>query len=128
MGVMIYIDASPAVHHKAGLGRYAEELIGALAADPAHKREYAAFYYDAAHAQPSRVIQSLPRITTTQTSYPWRLRALMAQLANVSQDDLLENAQLASEPSIQNPKSQIPNLFHATEHLLPRFKHMKTVF
>jgi len=32
---MIVIDASPAVHHKAGLARYAEELIGALVyADP----------------------------------------------------------------------------------------------
>lgn len=135
---MIYIDASPAVHHKAGLGRYAEDLIGALAADSSHRRDYAVFYHDAATAKPSTLIQSLPGIITNQTSYPWRLRALLAQLLNLSQDDLLaadmpddkrqttNNHQ--STRSVQNPKSKIGNLFHATEHLLPRFKQTHTVF
>ena len=127
---MIYIDTSPAVHHKAGLGRYAEELIGALTADPAQRRDYVAFYHDAATAKPSKRIESLTRLTTTQTPYPWRLRALLAQLLNLSQDNLLLAVPPGSnsQSAIQNPKSEIGNLFHATEHLLPRLKHMRTVF
>lgn len=120
---MIYIDASPAVHHKAGLGRYTEELIGALTADPARRGDYVAFYHDATTAKPSPRIESLARITTSQAPYPWRLRALLAQLLNLSQDQLL-----LSTPAAGSAQSPIQNLFHATEHLLPRFKRMRTVF
>ncbi len=120
---MIYIDASAAVHNKAGLSRYGQELIAALVADPTHKGEYAVFYHDAATAQPGAVIKSLPGISTTQPSRPWRMRALLAQLANVSQDDMLSSAGAAAAAA-----SQLPTLFHATEHLLPRFKRIKTVF
>jgi len=116
---MIVIDASPAVHRKAGLARYAEELIGALAyADPGTppaRSGYAAFYHDAAHAQPSALIQSLPRIALAQSPYRWRLRTLLAQAANLSQDALFEGM----------PEAR---LFHATEHLLPRLKTRRTVF
>lgn len=116
---MIVLDASPAVHRKAGLARYAEELIGALAyADPQTppaRSGYAALYHDAARAQPSPLIQSLPRIAVAETPYRWRLRALLAQLANASQDALLAGV----------PDARI---FHATEHLLPRFKRVRTVF
>jgi glycosyltransferase involved in cell wall biosynthesis len=110
----IVIDASPAVHRKAGLGRYADELIAALAADPRHAGEYAVFYHDAARAQPGPAIQALPRIATPLTPYPWRLRALLAHLADASQDRLL------GDPP--------PAIFHATEHLLPRLKRTRTVF
>jgi glycosyltransferase involved in cell wall biosynthesis len=123
ISLMIYIDASPAVHHKAGLGRYTEELIGALTADPARRGDYVAFYHDATTAKPSPRIESLAGITTSQAPYPWRLRALLAQLLNLSQDQLL-----LSTPAAGSAQSPIPNLFHATEHLLPRFKRMRTVF
>jgi glycosyltransferase involved in cell wall biosynthesis len=127
---MIYIDASPAVHHKAGLGRYTEELIGALTEDPARRGDYAAFYHDAATAKPSPNIASLARVTTPQPPYPWRLRALLAQLLKLSQDTLLLPPQHANDSpsSIVNRQSSIGNLFHATEHLLPRFKRLRTVF
>ena len=50
-----------------------------------------------------------------KTPYRWRLRALLAQLANISQDALLAGI----------PEARV---FHATEHLLPRFKKVRTVF
>ena len=123
---MIVIDASPAVHRKAGLGRYAEELIAALALPPGAKRpsdDYVAFYHDARHAAPGKLIQSLTCIATPQRPYPWRLRALLAQLFNRSQDGLFTQ-------TIANTRAPLPPpaLFHATEHLLPRFKRIKTVF
>ena len=131
---MIVIDASPAVHHKAGLGRYAEELIAALALPPGAVKpsdNLAAFYHDARTATPSKLIQSLTCIATAQTPYPWRLRALLAQLLNLSQDSLLDSAHSPAHPSIPPPArmgAHTTPLFHATEHLLPRFKHIKTVF
>ncbi len=118
---MITIDASAAVHNKAGLTRYGEELIRALSADPAHRSEYAVFYHDSATARPSALIQSLPGVSTAQTARPWRLRALLAQLANLSQDELL-----AGIPHPANQRGA--DIFHATEHLLPRFKRIRTVF
>ena len=124
---MIYVDASPAVHLKAGLGRYAEDLIGALKAQGV---PLTAFYHDAAKARPSPLIKSLPQLATAQTPYPWRLRALIAQLLGLSQDDLFEKAkykrQKTESPSL--PISSSLHLFHATEHLLPRFKKTKSVF
>lgn len=123
---MIVIDVSPAVHHKAGLGRYAEELIAALTLPPGAKRlsdEYVAFYHDARNAAPGKLIQSLTCIATSQGPYAWRLRALLAQLFNLSQDNLF--AQAAANTRAPLPA---PALFHATEHLLPRFKRIKTVF
>ncbi len=116
---MIIIDASAAVHNKAGLSRYGQELIAAAVADPAHRSEYGVFYHDATTAQPNAVIRSLPAITTDQAPKPWRLRALLAQLVNMSQDYLL-----AGSPEVVGA----PAIFHATEHLLPRFKRSKTVF
>jgi glycosyltransferase involved in cell wall biosynthesis len=115
------------VHHKAGLGRYAEELIAALATERQRAgnkgEEYVAFYHDAANATPSKLIQSLTCIATPQTPYPWRLRALMAQLLNLSQDILFQQSTANTREPLSAPK-----LFHATEHLLPRFKQNKTVF
>ena len=115
---MIVIDASPAVHHKAGLGRYAEDLIGELKAQHV---PLTAFYHDAAHATPTPLIKSLPQWATAQSPYTWRLRTLLAQIANLSQDELL-----SGDGSVT--RSPSPVLFHATEHLLPRFKQAKTVF
>ncbi len=120
---MIVIDASPVVHRKAGLGRYAEELIGALLAQDTDPNTYAAFYHNALEARPGKLIQGMTCYVTTQTPYVWRLRALIAQLLNLSQDDLF--SRLRSNTRAPLPA---PRLFHATEHLLPRFKRIKTVF
>lgn len=116
---MICIDASPAVHQKAGIGRYAEELLLALQvqAGASARQRYAALYHDAVTAKTTACIDHLTQIRITQPVYPWRLRALLAQVLNSGQDELLAGQ---THPPIQ--------LFHATEHLLPRFKQVKTVF
>ncbi len=124
---MIVIDASPAVHHKAGLGRYAEDLIGEL---KAQQVPLTVFYHDAARAKPTPLIKSLPQWATPQSPYTWRLRALMAQIVNLSQDELLSGDGAAQKPRRETGDGDLPSpiLFHATEHLLPRFKQAKTVF
>ncbi|MFN3705639.1 MAG: glycosyltransferase family 4 protein [Thermoflexales bacterium] len=120
---MIVIDASPVVHRKAGLGRYTEELIGALLAQSSEPGAYAAFYHNALDAQPGKLIQSMHCYISEQSPYVWRLRALIAQLLNVAQDALFSHLRTNTHDQLPAPR-----LFHATEHLLPRFKRIKTVF
>jgi glycosyltransferase involved in cell wall biosynthesis len=119
----IVFDASPAVHNKAGLTRYAEELLGALVFDQpgatAAGSGITVLYHDAAAAKPSPLVKSLKQIAIHQTPYPWRLRALLAQLLNIAQDSLLT-------PAL--PASGAAPVFHATEHLLPRLKRSPAVF
>ena len=107
----ICIDASPAVHHRAGLGRYAQELTSALlAADT--DNEYVAFYHrpEGAHVDPP--LDRIPHLTTSLNTKPWRLAALLGQFLRIPQDRMF--------PGI--------DLFHATDHLLPRLSRVKTVF
>lgn len=123
---MIVIDASPAVHRKAGLGRYAEELIRALVALQEGQADspfiFGAFYHAAEQAYTDVLPASIPQLTTEQDHFAWRLRTLVAHWLNRSQDDVLGIANTGTE----HPSA--PRLFHATEHLLPHFKRVRTVF
>ncbi|NIN63988.1 MAG: glycosyltransferase [Anaerolineae bacterium] len=107
----ICIDTSPAVHRRAGLGRYALELTSALLAADSDN-EYVAFYHQRAEAQVDPPLDRLPQLTTNLSTKPWRMSALLGHLAHFPQDRLF--------PGI--------DLFHATDHLLPRLSRVKTVF
>lgn len=107
----VAIDVSPAVHHRAGLGRYAQELTAALLDAPS-EHEYVAFYHQRAGAQVDPPLDRLPHLTTSLSVKPWRMRALLGHLTGLAEDRLL--------PGI--------DLFHATDHLLPRLNRVKTVF
>ncbi|HLF25223.1 MAG TPA: glycosyltransferase family 1 protein [Anaerolineae bacterium] len=106
----VCIDVSAAVHRRAGLGRYAQELTAALVEQAAH--DYLAFYHQrgAAHLVPP--IDRLPRLTTALNVRPWRLRTALAYFTGVGMDALF--------PGV--------DVFHATEHLLPRLRRIRSVF
>jgi glycosyltransferase involved in cell wall biosynthesis len=107
----ISVDVSPAVHRRAGLGRYAQELMAALlAVDP--DNEYIAFYNRPSEAQVDPPLDRLPHLTTNLPAKPWRMSALLGQLLQVPQDRMF--------PGV--------DLFHATDHLLPRLSRVKSVF
>ncbi len=106
----VCIDVSAAVHRRAGLGRYAQELIGALAANA--ENEYITFYHQRGQAHLAAPIDRLPHITTPLSVKPWRLATMLAYFSNTKMDRLF--------PGI--------HLFHATEHLLPRLKQIPAVF
>jgi glycosyltransferase involved in cell wall biosynthesis len=107
----ICIDTSPAVHRRAGLGRYAQELMAALlAADT--DNEYVAFYHRPRDAQIDPPLDRIPHLTTNLDTKPWRFAALLGQSLRISQDRMF--------PGI--------DLFHATDHLLPRLTRVRTVF
>lgn len=107
----ICINASPAVHHIAGLGRYTQELMSALLATDT-ENEYVAFYNRPSEAYVEPPLDRLPHLTTNLSAKPWRMRALVGHLARVPQDRLF--------PEV--------DLFHATDHLLPRLSRVRSVF
>ena len=107
----ICIDASPAVHGRAGIGRYVQELAPAILR-VAPDQSLAVFYNRAAAARPVPPLDRMPHLAVPWGDKPWRLRVLLAHLAHVSQEALFPGMEL----------------FHATDNLLPRLNHMRSVF
>ncbi len=105
----IYLDISAAVHHRAGLGRYAESLTRALVA--AHPDRYALFYNRERGIEPLAGLEHLPTRTVALGYKPWRLLVWLGQLARLGFDSLLPDAEL----------------FHATEHLLLPLHSVPTI-
>ncbi len=106
---LIYLDVSAAVHRRAGLGRYAESLARALVEQ--FPGRFAMFYNRGAGWQPLAGLEHVPRRSVAVGYKPWRMAVYLGQLAGVGFDRLLPEAAL----------------FHATEHLLPPFRHVPTV-
>jgi glycosyltransferase involved in cell wall biosynthesis len=109
--VNVCVDLSAGVHHRAGIGRFSQELISALVTlDPASN--YSVFYNRPQDARPDPPANRLPALTVPWGDKPWRLRVLLSQMTRRSQDRLF--------PGI--------DLFHATDHLLPSLARMPSVF
>jgi len=106
----IVVDVSPAVHHRAGLGRYAGELVKALI--PLLPGRLAIFYHDAGRADRFPPLDALPARPHPWPAKPWRLRVMLAHLLRRPMDALVGPAAL----------------FHATDHLLPPFRAIPSVF
>ena len=108
----IAIDLSPAIHQKAGLGRYARTLAEHLIAQD-RANEYVAFAYGRfAGDALSPALRALPRASVPFDARPWRMGVWLAHALGVSLDRALPRV----------------DLFHATEHLLPPMKNARTVF
>lgn len=108
----IGFDVSPAVHRHAGLGRYAHELLSALVASD-HTNEYVTLFNSPRDAlKPAPPLDRLPAQRIPLDAKPWRMSVLLAQIFDVSMERWLPPC----------------DIFHATDHLLPRFKTAKTVF
>jgi glycosyltransferase involved in cell wall biosynthesis len=109
--VNICLDLSAGVHHRAGIGRFSQELISALVTlDPTS--HYSVFYNRPQDARPDPPTDRLPTLTVPWDDKPWRLRVLLSQMTGRSQDHLL--------PGI--------DLFHGMDHLLPRLARVPGVF
>jgi glycosyltransferase involved in cell wall biosynthesis len=107
----ICIDASPAVHHRGGFGRYVQELVSALLAVETDN-EYVAFYNRPTDAQVDAPLDCLAHLTTNLPAKPWRMSAMLAHATHIPQDRLL--------PGI--------DVFHATDNVLPRLSRVRSVF
>ena len=112
----VCIDVSAAVHRRAGLGRYAHELVKALV-DPGTgavtaPQRITVFYHQRGEAQLDPPIDRLPRLTTRLSVRPWRLTTALAYFTGFGMDQFFGSA----------------DVFHATEHLLPRLRSIRSVF
>jgi glycosyltransferase involved in cell wall biosynthesis len=137
----VCIDVSAAVHRRAGLGRYTQELVKGLVelgrgeASPressstnsptaantpidrptlsdASPLQLTAFYHQRGEVHLDPPIDRLPRITTRLSVRPWRLTTALAYFTHVGMDRIFGDV----------------DVFHATEHLLPRLKKTRSVF
>jgi glycosyltransferase involved in cell wall biosynthesis len=107
----ICLDGSAAVHGRAGLGRYTRELVTALRRINGNQR-YSVFYNRSGQARHEPAFDGLPAHSIWMGDKPWRALVLLAHRVRLSQDRLLPDV----------------DLFHATDHLLPYFSTLKSVF
>ncbi len=107
----IYLDVSAAAHGRAGLGRYAASLAGALLARA--PGDFALFYNrDAAARLPVGLDALRVPARSVRAGYkPWRMAVWLGQLAHADWGRLVPDA----------------TLFHGMEHLLLPLRRVPTV-
>lgn len=103
------IDLSAAAHERAGLGRYAASLAEALLALGV---PLTAFLNDPRESRLQAPLSELPTYSARLPRKRWRLRAALSYFGGPSMDRALDGVQL----------------FHATEHLLPKLTRARSVF
>jgi glycosyltransferase involved in cell wall biosynthesis len=103
------IDLSAAAHERGGLGRYATALAEAMLARDV---ELTAFVNDPRESHLRPPLSDLPMRTARLPRRRWRLRAAASYFGAPSLDRVVAGA----------------DLFHATEHLLPKLTRARTVF
>jgi len=105
----ICIDLSSAAHQRAGMGRYQASLAEALLSLGA---PVSAFVHDIKGSQLTAPLSDMPTLSAGLPLRRWRLRAAISYLGGPSMDRAF--------PEV--------DLFHATDHLLPRLTHARSVF
>lgn len=100
----VVLDAGPAVHQRAGLSRYTQQLATYLLTN--HREQVAlTLFYNAHSDHPLPAsLQHAPTHTLPLSQYTWRLSVLASQL---------------SRRSFYEQRLPPGQLYHATEHLLP---------
>lgn len=107
----IALDISPYVHHHAGLGRYAGELLNALV-ELAPQHAYIGLYHSARPLTAEGLPRSVTLARVPLSAKPWRMSVLTAYYARLNMDRLLPRC----------------DVFHATDHLLPPLQAARSVF
>ena len=106
---MIYIDVSAAVHSRAGLGRYAEQLAYTL-----HRQDSSRYSFFFNQGRDGKLPDSLAQGRYRKVGWgykPWRMAVWWAHLGRIGFNALVPDAQL----------------FHSTEHLLFPLRDVPTV-
>ncbi len=76
---MIYVDISSAVHSRAGLGRYAENLAHSLS--ELEPERYALFYNRGSGGRVPPTLQGIPARSVCLGYKPWRMLIYLATLS-----------------------------------------------
>jgi glycosyltransferase involved in cell wall biosynthesis len=107
----VAIDLTPAVQGHAGLGRYAGELARALQVSALRDERFSVFYDDPLRRKPPAQLDLLPVSMLAMSNKAWRARVACAYAAHRGQDRLVGS----------------PDVFLATDHLLPRLSAAASV-
>lgn len=108
----ICLDLSPVVQRKAGLGTYAQRLAEHLLAVD-RENAYSAFHYGRTVQEPLHPpLDALPRRVVPWSARPWRLGVAARHFLGLNMDSTFPDV----------------DIFHATEHLLPPLRRVRTVF
>lgn len=108
----VTIDLTPTVQGHAGLGRLAGELAIALQSTCPADEQLELFYIDPLRRPPPASLSVLPTHCLPLAAKPWRFRVLLAHFFHISQDKLIGR----------------PDIFVATDHVLPYLTGSRTVF
>jgi len=108
----ITFDLSPAVHHHAGLGRYAHELLSAMVAIDTEDSFDVLYYTPNGAERPDPPLDRLPARQVRLSAKPWRMSVLTANYTGLAMDRWLHSG----------------DVFHATDHLLPALRRSASVF
>jgi len=104
MKIAVTLDAGPAVHQRAGLSRYTQQLASYLFANHRSELDLTLFYNAHSGHTPPPPLLSIPTATLSLGQYTWRLTALASQILRCA----------AYEHYLP-----VGHIYHATEHLLP---------
>ncbi len=107
----IGVDVSAAVHNRAGIGRYAGELVNALLRI-LPEDSLSLFYNRSTDAVLPEEWKPLTRVACSLSDKAWRASVAVAQLCSLSQDRRVGSV----------------SVFHGTDHLLPRLHTTASVF
>lgn len=108
----VALDLSPSVQGHAGLGRYAGELATALQATCPSDEQLALFINDSQARPPQPPLDTLPVVRRRLANKPWRMGTLLGHYLRLAQDGWVG----------------APDVFLATDHLLPHFRRTCAVF
>ena len=105
----VTVDISSVVYGRAGLGRYAQNLAAHLS----HLEEcrLSLFYNRSGAVTVPPELAHLPTLSWPIPTRAWRLAVALGTLLHTPWDPLMPGTQI----------------FHATEHLLPPFRHIRSV-
>ena len=109
--VSVLLDAGPIVHQQAGLNRYASQLAIHLWQTQRDRLDLRLFHNEHSGHKLPAVLQNVPGHALPMGQYRWRLSVLARQMLNSTRYER------AFPPT---------DVYHATEHLLPRL-HRRTV-
>jgi glycosyltransferase involved in cell wall biosynthesis len=108
----ICLDLSPVVHQKAGLASYARELATQLVQMGAGI-SWSLFHYNRCPPAPLPApLDALPRYVVPWGAHRWRLTTALRHFLGLGMDRFFAGV----------------DIFHATEHLLPRLSSIRSVF
>ncbi len=127
----VCIDVSAAVHQRAGLGRYAHELVKGLVdlrrgevssskGAATAPLQLTAFYHQRGEAVLLPPIDQLPTLTTRLSVRPWRLTTALAYFTGFGQDRLFGSSRHLSRHRTPAPApAPHPIRLHAARSDLP---------